>query len=210
MWKPQDRKIFNILTKDEVRSRIYNTISSLTSQQINLKFKTCSACGYEGDERLKPLTCHGNFTQTHKQGNLCPTHSPNSLGKRHFGSLKVVKVHKGNVIHPHPLNLLSEPHYECCKRSPNSDGCHEKEVMTCCEKPEKPEGCQPFHTCCGRKEDAEGCQEHYPCCEGLGKYAPGCVKRCTECQGLWGTPAKENICTGRHEFESKHDVNHES
>lgn len=207
-WKPDDRRIFNILTTDEVRSRIYDTISNLKAQKINLYLKRCDACGFEGDERLKPRTCHGKFNQTHKLGKLCPTHRPNSLGKRHTGSVQVMRVHSDKLNHP--FLPLTDAVFECCNGTKDSVGCQEKEVMSCCGKSKGSEGCESYHKCCLKKENGEGCQEHYPCCEGMGQDAPGCVKRCIECQGLWGTEAQEHICSGRHQFESKEEVNQEN
>ena len=111
----ETRKIFNVLTDDEIVSLLRSNIESLPAPvQVVFLDQRCLDCGEEGDRRLLSLFCHLEKCLKH----------PGRLQRVHPGGVELYHLSEDQVTH-HPGHLKSPWYRECL---PNTT-----KVWSCCK-----------------------------------------------------------------------------
>jgi len=186
----ETRKMFNVLTDEEIVGSISNTLASLPAPvQVVFRDQRCVDCGEEGDRRLLSPFCHLEKCLKHP-GRLQRIH-PGGVELYHLSSDQI-SIHPGHLQTPWYLACVSGParKWSCCKQSELSEGC--KAIHVCCRKDVREEGCRKRYRCCRLQTDfsggGSGCELIYNCCR-QGVQVEGCQDHCVKCGRRWGTPA---------------------
>ena len=120
----ETRKIFNVLTNEEIVSLLRSTLQSLSAPlQVVFLDQRCVDCGEEGDRRLLSPFCHLEKCLRHP-GRLQRVH-PGGVELYHL-SEEQVSLHPGHLKSPWYRDCLpnTTKRWSCCKVRPA--------VLQCC------------------------------------------------------------------------------
>ena len=114
----ETRKIFNVLTNEEIVSLLRSTLQSLPAPlQVVFLDQRCVDCGEEGDRRLLSPFCHLEKCLRHP-GRLQRVH-PGGVELYHLSDEQVT-LHPGHLAYPWYRGCLPNTRkiWSCCKVSP--------------------------------------------------------------------------------------------